>query len=96
MNVSVTSQQITASVSQSGVVASVQSGGITATATGGFGPPGPAGSAGSLSSLSDVQVVSVAEGDVLRYSSAAWRNAAETVITDGGNFLIFLAIFLGT
>jgi hypothetical protein len=84
----VTSQPITASVSGSGVSANVGSSLITASASGGIGPQGASGAAGgSLSDLTDIQISSVADGDVLRYSSSKWRNFPETNMTfDAGNF----------
>lgn len=39
-----------------------------------------------LSGLSDVALSGLADGDVLRYSSGAWRNSPESNLVDGGNF----------
>jgi hypothetical protein len=86
---SVNSSPITARVSGSSVSASVGSSRVSATISGGVGPAGPQGPqgpSGSIAGASDVEFDSVAEGDVLRYSSSRWRNYAETQLTDGGNF----------
>lgn len=40
----------------------------------------------AVSGLSDASVAGVIDGDVLRYSSAAWRNYPEEFLTDGGNW----------
>lgn len=94
--ISITSQPVSATVSGDTISASVPaaSGSVgTATVTGGVGPQGPAGPSGpqgapgdALSSASDVVLSSVAEGDVLRYSSSKWRNYSETNLVDGGNW----------
>jgi len=87
ISASVTAQPITATVTASGVSANVSSTVVTASASGGIGPQGESGSAGGvLSQLTDTQISSVAEGDVLRYSSSKWRNYPDTSITDGGNW----------
>ena len=85
---SVSSQPITATVAASGSIsASVGSSVVEASVGGGIGPQGPAGSdGGSLDQLSNVQIVSVQNGDVLRYDSNKWKNVNETNLTDGGNF----------
>lgn len=84
----VISQPITASVGNTGISASVSSSVVTASVSGGIGPQGPSGVAGgALSDLTDIQISSVAEGDVLRYSSSKWRNYPESnLIFDAGNF----------
>jgi hypothetical protein len=84
----VTSQPITANVSGSGISANVGSSLVTASASGGIGPQGSSGAAGGLlEQLQDVLMSSVADGDVLRYSSSKWRNFPETNMTfDAGNF----------
>jgi hypothetical protein len=84
----VTSQPITANVSGGSISASVGSSLVTASASGGIGPQGPSGaSGGPLSDLTDTQIASLADGDVLRYSSSKWRNFPETNMTfDAGNF----------
>lgn len=84
----VTSQPITANVAGSGISANVGSSLVTASASGGIGPQGASGAAGgSLSDIADIQLSSVADGDVLRYSSSKWRNYAESnLIFDAGNF----------
>lgn len=88
---SVSSSPITARVSGSSISASVGSSPVRASASGGVGPQGPQGVAGdasavSIAAASDVQLASLADGDVLRYSSSKWRNYAEKQLTDGGNF----------
>lgn len=41
----------------------------------------------SIAGASDVIVSAVATGDVLRYSSGAWRNSPErSLVIDGGNW----------
>jgi hypothetical protein len=60
---------------------------LSASASGGIGPQGDKGdSAGLLTQLTDTAISSVAEGDVLRYSSSKWRNYPDTSIVDGGNW----------
>ena len=83
----VTSQPITANVSGGSISANVGSSLVTASASGGIGPQGASGAAGGLlEQLQDVLMSSVADGDVLRYSSSKWRNFPDANITDGGNF----------
>jgi hypothetical protein len=84
----VTSQAITANVSGGSISANVGSSLVTASASGGIGPQGASGAAGGLlEQLQDVLMSSVADGDVLRYSSSKWRNFPETNMTfDAGNF----------
>jgi hypothetical protein len=84
----VTSQPITANVSGGSISANVGSSLVTASASGGIGPQGASGAAGGLlEQLQDVLMASVADGDVLRYSSSKWRNFPETNMTfDAGNF----------
>ena len=84
----VTSQAITANVSGGSISASVGSSLISASASGGIGPQGASGASGGLlEQLQDVLMSSVADGDVLRYSSSKWRNFPETNMTfDAGNF----------
>jgi hypothetical protein len=85
----VNSQPITASISAAGAItASVGSSVVTAHAGGGIGPQGPSGATGgNLGQLADVQIVSVQNGDVLRYSSSKWRNYPESdIVIDGQNF----------
>lgn len=55
---------------------------VNADVVGGIGPSGLP----NLSQALDVQLSSLADGDVLRYSSAKWRNYAETSLLDAGNF----------
>lgn len=92
----VTSQPITATVVGGGVSATVgSSGSVSASAGGGIGPQGPAGTSGAgLDDLVDVNLTSVADGDLLRFSSQAskWVNANQKLITDGGNFLLLLSL----
>lgn len=88
---SVSSSPITARVSGSSISASVGSSPVRATASGGVGPQGPQGPAGdagsiSIGSASDVELASLTDGDVLRYSNSRWRNHAETLLTDGGDY----------
>jgi hypothetical protein len=87
MSITVTAPQTTISVSASGgsVSAAVTASQITAASSGGIGPQGPPGVT-TISGASDVQLSSVADGDVLRYSSSKWRNYADNQLTDGGNF----------
>jgi hypothetical protein len=60
---------------------------LSASASGGIGPQGDKGdAAGLLTQLTDTAISSVAEGDVLRYSSSKWRNYPDASITDGGNW----------
>lgn len=82
VSVSVPKTSITVAVNGSTVAAAVSSSPIQTTASGGVGPQGIT----TLGSATDVQITSVAEGDVLRYSSSKWRNYAENQLTDGGNF----------
>lgn len=89
--VTVSTQPVSARVSGSTVVARVPAASAgTATVTGGAGPQGAAGPQGppgdALSQASDVQIASIAEGDVLRYSSSKWRNYPEANLVDGGNW----------
>jgi hypothetical protein len=88
ISASVTAQPITANVSGGIISANVGSSPITASASGGIGPQGASGAAGGLlEQLQDVLISSVADGDVLRYSSSKWRNFPETNMTfDAGNF----------
>jgi len=87
MNVTTTSQPITATVNGSTVSAAVTISSSTVSASGGVGPQGPAGTnGGPLEQLSNVQITSAQPGDVLRFSDAKWRNSPETDIVDGGNW----------
>jgi hypothetical protein len=87
MNVTTTSQPITATVTGSTVSATVTSSSSTVLTSGGVGPQGPAGtSGGPLEQLSNVQITSAQAGDVLRFSNSKWRNSPETDIVDGGNW----------
>jgi hypothetical protein len=97
ISATVTSQPITATASGGSISASVGSSTVTASAAGGVGPQGPAGTSGAgLGSLVNVDLSSVAEGDLLKYSSDKWRNVSQTIITDGGNFAILLSLLLGS
>lgn len=108
---SVSPSGVTATVASSGSTSTVASGGVSASAassqvaasvSGGIGPQGPAGAAGDvtvpagLSNLSDVAIASLADGDVLRYSSSKWRNFREELLVDGGNFLVLIGMCLLT
>lgn len=85
MNVSVTSQRITATTTSTGITASVAGGTVTTAASGGIGPPGAAAS--RLTDLADVEIESVADGDLLRRDSGKWRNFPEKhLVIDGGNW----------
>jgi len=85
MNVSVTSQQISATAAGTAVNASVTSATVTATASGGIGPSGAV--VGTLSQLQDVELVNAATGDLLRRDGAKWKNYPERgLILDGGNW----------
>lgn len=85
MNVSVTSQRITATATGSGVSAAVAGSTVTATVSGGVGPPGAA--AGTLSDLQDVEIADAATGDLLRRDGSKWKNFPERgLIIDGGNW----------
>jgi len=87
ISASVTAQPITATVTASGISANVSSTVLSASASGGIGPQGDKGdAAGLLTQLTDTAINSIAEGDVLRYSSSKWRNYPDTSITDGGNW----------
>jgi len=87
ISASVTAQPITATVTASGISANVSSTVLSASASGGIGPQGDKGdAAGFLTQLTDTAISSIAEGDVLRYSSSKWRNYPDTSITDGGNW----------
>ena len=87
MDVTTTSQPISATVTGSTVSASVTSSSSTVSAGGGVGPQGPAGtSGGPIEQLSNVQITSAQAGDVLRFSNSKWRNSPETDIVDGGNW----------
>lgn len=95
----VTSSRISASVSGGAVSASVGSGRVAASVTGGIGPQGPAGDVGetggatTLSALTDVQLTSLANGDLIQYSTATskWRNVTDLSLVDGGNFVWLIA-----
>lgn len=53
------------------------------------GPAGPTGPAGvnRIADATDVQLVALAAGDVLRYSSSGrWKNEPEANLVDGGNW----------
>lgn len=84
ISVTASSSTITATAAATSVGAAVTQTTVSATASGGVGPAGEAAS--QLDGLQDVQLVGLADGDVLRYSSTKWRNAAEESITDGGNW----------
>lgn len=85
MEITVTTQPITAAAATAGSVSvTVGASAVTATASGGVGPAGAAASL--LSELQDVQIQSPTAGDVLRYSSDRWRNYKESELLDGGNF----------
>lgn len=57
-----------------------------AGATGPAGPQGPAG-VSQIAAATDVQLVGLAVGDVLRYSSSGhWKNEPELNLVDGGNW----------
>lgn len=93
ISVAVTSSTISASAGGSSVTATVGSSPVSAAVSGGVGPQGPQGPAGdagsiSIASANDVELASLADGDVLRYSSSSsrWQNYAETNLVDGGNF----------
>lgn len=88
ISVAVTSSTISASAGGSSVTATVGSSPVSASASGGVGPQGPVGPAGSpsIAGSSDVELESLADGDILRYSSNRWRNYAGGNLTDGGNF----------
>ena len=87
VEITITSQPITASVSGGTVAASVPAAAAaSATVSGGVGPQGPAGVAGNLSGLDDVQLVGLATGDVLRRDGAYWKNYQDTQLVDGGNY----------
>jgi hypothetical protein len=85
MEVSVTSQPISATVTAAGVSATVASSSAMVTIAGGVGPQGPAGAAGGpLEQLSNVQIVSAQPGDILQYGgNNKWQN---NPILDGGNW----------
>ena len=71
-NVSVTFPENSINVSSQGFV-------------GPAGPTGPSGAAGPLDDITDVTITSVANGDLLKYSSTLtqWVNSNKI---DGGNF----------
>ena len=71
-NVSVTFPENSINVSSQGFV-------------GPAGPTGPSGAAGPLDDITDVTITSVANGDLLKYSSTLtqWVNSNKL---DGGNF----------
>jgi len=71
-NVSVTFPENAINVSSQGIV-------------GPEGPTGPSGAAGPLDDVTDVTITSVANGDLLKYSSTLtqWVNSNKL---DGGNF----------
>jgi hypothetical protein len=84
---SVSSNQITASVTGAAVAAAVSANVVTTATAGGVGPQGPQGVAGTaLQQASDVSLSGVTDGDVLRYSASKWRNYPDKYLTDGGNF----------
>jgi hypothetical protein len=88
MIATIVNNRITASVSGSSIAASVVASNITASASGGVGPAGTT-VAGTLSQVSDVLITSIADGDVIRYSSSTqkWLNTNEKNLRfDGGNF----------
>lgn len=85
--VAVSSSTIQASANATSISAAVTSQPLSTAVAGGVGPQGPQGVAGTaLETASDVALSSVAEGDVLRYSTSKWRNYADKNLTDGGNF----------
>lgn len=88
ITVTATATPITASASGGQVNASVASTVVSASFSGGIGPQGPSGSSGgSLDELGDVVAPTPSAGDVLRWSSSAWRNFPEVDLSlDGGNF----------
>lgn len=87
VEITITSQPITASVSGGTVAASVPAAAAaSATVSGGVGPQGPAGNAGNLADLLDVQITSASTGDLLRRDSGKWKNTPESQILDGGNW----------
>ena len=87
ITVSTSPQQITASVSDSTITANVSAPPVTVAVQSGVGAAGPAGQgAAGLYDLPDVEIQNVAAGDVLRYSSAKWRNYPDSALVDGGNF----------
>lgn len=87
---------ITVSVQNSAMAVTTSSGAVSVAASAqpvaaavsaGQGPQGPQGPPGdAIGAASDVQLVGLADGDVLRYSSAKWRNYKESNLVDGGNF----------
>lgn len=87
IQVSAPVQSIQVSVSGSSVAASVSPNSqVSAVVSGGMGPRGEPGQSSALSSAPDVDFDNLSDGDVLRYSSAKWRNHPETSLVDGGNF----------
>jgi hypothetical protein len=85
MDVTTTSQPITATVTGSTVSATVARSSASVTIAGGVGPQGPSGAAGGLlEQLSNIQITSAQAGDVLQYGgNNKWQN---NPILDGGNF----------
>lgn len=73
-------------VTESGIV-TVSQGETLVTVFDGRGLTGPAGAAGAatLNELTDVTLASIADGDLIKYSSAStqWVNSNKL---DGGNF----------
>lgn len=91
VSASVGSSTVGSSVSGSSIAAAVASSLVSAAVSGGIGPQGPAGAIGNAESITialagDVALSGLTDGDVLRYSSARWRNYADANLTDGGNF----------
>lgn len=83
----VDSKPISATVSGNRIIGSMGSSLVVTSAAGGVGPQGPQGTPGTaLSSASDVSLTSVADGDLLRYSTGRWRNFPQNQLLDGGNF----------
>lgn len=83
----VDSKPISATVSGNRIISSMGSSLVVTSAAGGVGPQGPQGTPGTaLSSASDVSLTSVADGDLLRYSTGRWRNFPQNQLLDGGNF----------
>jgi len=88
VSVSASSTKIEVTAASSGIGVSVSPSPVTASSTGGPGPTGLQGPPGvqQLSALTDVALTNLQSGDVLRYGTGSWENAAGGQLTDGGNF----------
>lgn len=87
IQVTASSPAIAVSASGSAANAAVSATSVVAVSvSGGQGPQGEPGQITSLGNVPGVSLTNPSDGDVLRYSSNAWRNEHESTLVDGGNF----------